>query len=530
MLLSTLTAQGGCPCCFAYGMSAKLGVTQRRAFFASAVDASPLQGSAARTDHALPATGLLRLEGGSIINPQDGSLIEDVDVLVSNGVIVALGKAGEPNHDPDEQRIDATGKFIVPGYNDMHNHALNEANPSGALALMLAQGVTGFRQMSGSPDLLEARRAGALPIGKEAPALLEMAGAVLFPFNAATKEAVIAEIQQQKALGADFIKMGLANTDVFWTAMEEAKRVGLPVLGHLQEGVGAGHASKAGFKSVEHLGPGAVIWIDCSTQEDQLRDEVSKRPPIKGPPIMFPLLMKLIMWRFQTMLVNPAAFQAPENVARMQRAFDTFSDEKCRALAAGYVADGSWQVPTLVRIRHQQLADAPDYETNPTLQYMPESKIKRWRKMTKKFKALPAAMRQTYRDAYPRQLKLAKTFADAGVRMMTGSDGGMLMAPGLSLQEEFVELGKAGLSPLKILQMTTINAAEYLERMDTMGTVEPGKNADLVLLDANPLENVANLASVAGVVRAGTYYSKSDLEALKQRVAAARGVLHEVAT
>ena len=114
--------------------------------------------------------------------------------------------------------------------------------------------------------------------------------------------------------------------------------------------------------------------------------------------------------------------------------------------------------------------------------------------------------------------------------MMTGSDGGMLMAPGLSLQEEFVELGKAGLSPLKILQMTTTNAAEYLERMDTMGTVEPGKNADLVLLDANPLENVANLASVAGVVRAGTYYSRSDLDALKQRVAAARGVLHEVAT
>ena len=530
MLLSTLSAQGGCPCCFAYGMSAKPGVTKRSAFFASAVDARPLAASAARADRALPATGVLRLEGGSIVDPRDGSLVEAVDILVRNGVIVAVGKAGEPNHDPDAQRIDATGKFIVPGYNDMHNHALNEANPSGALALMLAQGITGFRQMSGSPALLDARRAGTLPIGKEAPALLEMAGAVLFPFNAATKEAVIAEIQAQKALGADFIKMGVANTDVFWTAMAEAKRVGLPVLGHLQEGVGAGHASRAGFKSVEHLGPGAVIWIDCSTREDQLRDEAAKRPAMKGPPVMVPLLMKFIMWRLQALLVNPAAFVPPENVARMQRAFDTFSDEKCRALAAGYVADGSWQVPTLVRIRHQELADAPDYETNPTLRYMPEKKIKLWRKVTKRFKALPEAMRQTYRDAYPRQLKLTKTFADAGVRMMTGSDGGTLMAPGLSLQEEFVELGKAGLSPLQILRMTTINAAEYLERTDTMGTVEPGKNADLVLLDANPLEKVDNLASIAGVVRAGTYYSKESLDALKRRVAASRGVLHEVAT
>ncbi len=521
-----LSAQGGCPCCFAFGMSAKTGASKRSAFFASAVDARPLGAAVARAAPGLPATGLLRLEGGTIVDPEDGSLIEGMDVLVGNGVIVALEKAGEPNRRPDAQRIDATGKFIVPGYNDMHNHALNEANPSGALALMLTQGVTGFRQMSGTPVLLEARRAGTLPIGREAPALLELAGTVLFPFNAPTKEAVVAEIQAQKALGADFIKMGLTKTEVFWAAMAEAKRVGLPVLGHLQEGVGAGQASEAGFKSVEHLGPGAAIWIDCSTQEDQLRIESSKRPAMKAPPVMFPLLMKVIMWRFQTLVINPAAFVAPEDVARMQRAFDTFSDEKCRALAAGYVADGSWQVPTLVRIRHQQLADAPDYETNADLAYMPEKKIKLWRKVTRKFKALPEAMRRTYRDAYPRQLALTRTFAEAGVRMMTGSDGGTLMAPGLSLQEEFVQLGKAGLSPLKILQMTTINAAEYLERTDTMGTVAPGKNADLVLLDANPLERVENLAGIAGVVRAGTYYARADLDALKRRVAAARGVLH----
>ena len=526
MMFSTLSAQGGCPCCFVFGMSAKAGVAKRSAFFAERVDAQPSVGSVARAGRGQPATGTLRLEGGSIVDPRDGSLIENVDVLVRNGVIVAVDKTGEPTHEPDAQRIDAKGKFIVPGYNDMHNHALNEADPSGPLALMLAQGVTGFRQMSGSPALLEARRAGTLPIGKEAPALLEMAGTVLFPFNAATSEGVIAEVRQQKAQGADFIKMGLTNTAVFWTAMEEAKRVGLPILGHLQDGVDAGNASKAGFKCVEHLGPGATIWIGCSTQEDQLREESSKRPMMKAPPVMFPLLLKFIMWRFQTLVINPAAFVAPEDVARMQRAFDTFSDGKCQALAASYVTDGSWQVPTLVRLRHQQLADAPDYETNVDLQYMPEKKIKRWRKVTTKFKGLPQAMRDTYRDAYPMQLTLTKTFAQAGVRMMTGSDGGTLMAPGLSLQEEFVELGKAGLSPLKILQMTTINAAEYLQRTDTMGSVEPGKDADLVLLDANPMESVANLASIAGVVRAGTYHSRADLDALRRRVATARGVLH----
>ena len=74
--------------------------------------------------------------------------------------------------------------------------------------------------------------------------------------------------------------------------------------------------------------------------------------------------------------------------------------------------------------------------------------------------------------------------------------------------------------------MATINAAEYLRREDVMGTVEPGRNADLVLLDANPLEAVANLHAIAGVVRAGVYYARADLDAMRDKVRASRGYLH----
>ena len=135
-------------------------------------------------------------------------------------------------------------------------------------------------------------------------------------------------------------------------------------------------------------------------------------------------------------------------------------------------------------------------------------------------------MRETYAEAYPRQLELTKHLADSGVKMMTGTDGGWLAGPGLTLQEEFAELGKAGLSALQILQMATINAAEYLGREDVMGTAEPGRNADLVLLDANPLEAVANLHAIAGVVRAGVYYARTDLDGLRDKVRASRGYLH----
>ena len=95
-----------------------------------------------------------------------------------------------------------------------------------------------------------------------------------------------------------------------------------------------------------------------------------------------------------------------------------------------------------------------------------------------------------------------------------------MMAPGLTLRQEFAELAKAGFSPLKILQMTTINPAQYLGREDTMGTVKPGRNADLVVLDANPLDDVENLHRINAVVRAGTYYSAAQLAALKIRVKA----------
>ncbi len=125
-------------------------------------------------------------------------------------------------------------------------------------------------------------------------------------------------------------------------------------------------------------------------------------------------------------------------------------------------------------------------------------------------------MRATDREAYGRQIALTKLFDDAGVRMMVGTDGGG-QVPGQSIHQEFDELAKTGLSPLRVLQMTTLNPAEFLGRTGTMGSIEVGKNADIVLLDGNPVESVQNLHNVYGVVRAGFYYSRADLDALKAR-------------
>jgi imidazolonepropionase-like amidohydrolase len=179
----------------------------------------------------------------------------------------------------------------------------------------------------------------------------------------------------------------------------------------------------------------------------------------------------------------------------------------------------------LVRLRTQELADAPEYAAHEDLCYMPKKKIRKWRQVTKRFTNMPAATRASFRAAYTFQVKLVKMLAEGGVRMLAGSDGGWLSGPGLTLQEEFSELAKAGLAPLHILQMTTCNAADYLGRSDVMGAVAPGHCADLVVLDGNPAEDVANLSRISGVVRAGRYFPRAELSALKAKIAKNRGYL-----
>jgi imidazolonepropionase-like amidohydrolase len=470
-----------------------------------------------RSKVEMPIAGTLRLDGVTIVNTHDGSLTPGMSILMDKGRIVAITPSTEVSKDPLITSIDATYKFAIPGFNNMHMHVLDQADSSSVLARMLADGVTGFRQMTGSPKLLEERRDGTLPIGKDAPALLVMPGSLLTPFDAGSVDSATGEIRHQKNQGADFIKVGLVSPDVFFAAIAEGKRVGLPVLGHLQEGVDAAQASQAGFRSIEHLGPGTSIWIACSTEKTVLLADAAQHPTVKTPPFTIPaFVQRIMMKKLQKRLINPAAFEDAAYSARLQRAFDTYREADCRALAAVFVANKTWNVPTLVRLRTQELADSPEYLTDPALPYISSASLNEWREVTDKFHKLPPATRATDREAYQRQMGLTKLFDDAGVRMMVGTDGGG-QAPGQSIHEEFDELAKAGLAPFKILQMTTLDPAEFLGRTGTMGSIEVGKNADIVLLDGNPVESVQNLRSISGVVRAGFYYSQADLDALRAR-------------
>lgn len=520
MSLLTGTAPWPCPCC-AYAHVRSLlpqGLVGPRAA-ASATDGRAAAGPVAST---APAPRL-RFDGATVVDTRTGRLMQDVNVLIDAGRITEVSRR-PPAADPATTALDARGLYLVPGYNDMHSHVLELANPAGSLALMLAEGVTGFRQMSGSPALLARRRAGTLPLGDEAPQLLQTPGDLITPFNAGSARDVAAEIRRQQQQGADFIKVGLIAPEVFGVALQEARRAGIPILGHLQEGTDALEASAGGFRSIEHLGPGSTVWICCSSDEAALRADSYRREFIKAPPFRIPaFLQRFLLKRLEKLLVNPAAFADRADVTRLGRAIDSFDADKGQRVAAAFVADGSWQCPTLVRLRTQQYADRPEYQQDPMLEYLPAAAIARWRQVTARFASLPEDLRQIYDRAYPRQQMLARLFATSGVRMIAGTDGGSYLGPGLTLEQEFKELAEAGIPVLAILQMATLNAAEYLGREATMGTIEPGRDADLVLLRSNPLQRVENLHDIAGVVRAGRFHSRQRLDAMKQCVARSRG-------
>jgi imidazolonepropionase-like amidohydrolase len=467
------------------------------------------------------------IDNATIVDPRTGGLQPGMTIEMRDGKIVRVVPTASAGSFAG-RRIDASGKFVVPGYNNMHSHALGPTDPSGALALMLAEGVTGFRQMSSSRELARQRRNGTLPLGLNTPSLLTMGGPVLSPFNAGSPSAAAITIAQAKADGADFIKIAVVRPDVFHYALAKAREEGLPALGHIQNGVDAARASREGMRSIEHLGPTEPIWIACSRDKEALLAESALHPPLPEPylPVPVPVVEQVAMELFiNKELINPAAGAKPSDVERFQRELDSYDDARCRALIAEFKANSTWNVPTLVRIRTQYLADDPAYQTDPFLAYMPEQHIKDWQDSVAKFRALPEAMKATYRAAYVRDLFLTKMMYDSGVPMTMGTDDGDLALPGLTMAQEFDELERAGIPPLGVLQMATINAATFLGRSDRMGLVATGYDADLVLLDANPLLDVQALRRIAGVVRSGYYNSRMDLDALKARVAQGRGYL-----
>ena len=467
----------------------------------------------------------LTLNGIAIVDTRDGSLARNMTIVMEAGKITIVRPAGAVAGNVSGRWVDARGKFAVPGYFDLHAHPLNSSDPEGALTLMLANGITGFRQMSGTPATLEARRAGKLMPPIPAPELLEMAGEILTRANAATPESAVAEIRRQHEAGADFIKVIDVGPDVFFAVAAETKRLGLRFLGHLNPTVSPADAAAAGMRSIEHLGPRDSVLLSCSSDESALRDMVAQQPAAPAPPLSGPIPESVI----RRAIANPVMFTNPAEIERYRRVAETFSESKCRELAERFVAEGMWQVPTLIRLRTQVRGDDRAYRDDPNLRYIPPATRDMWEGLAQEYSAkFSAEARDALERLFELQLKIVKPFKEAGVKMMAGSDSGGSAGwtiPGFSLHQEFDLLAQCGLSPLDVLQLTTLNGAEFLGRESSAGHVAVGKDANLVVLEENPMKSVQHLHGIHAVVRDGVYYGTGALDAMKQKTEALAGTL-----
>lgn len=430
------------------------------------------------------------LEGDTI-----RKVVHDADVRVASGVTV----------------IDGSDRYLIPGLLDMHVHSLAAgANASAHWRLHVANGVTGVRQMAGSTGLLSLAQevnAAAAAGQLTAPEILQTPGDIFTgPY---TPDQAKAQVLAQKQQGASFLKVVSGSRDAVLAVLAEGKAQGLRVAGHIPLAMRFDDAAEAGWGSIEHVGAGLGMGLDCSSDETAVRQALlggQGAAPVNSPlAILSPMIFR--------------ALDAPF----YRRVTQTFDASKCAAIARKQAALGTWHVPTLVRLRGMDFSDEALYAQDPHLKYVDKATRALWLQLAAQFTAtVPADAAQSFRDYYGTYKAVLKILQEQGVQMMTGSDvGGIWVIPGFGLHEEFKQLAAAGLSPTTVLQMATINPARFLGREARMGTVEEGKRADLVLLRANPLQDVSHLGTIASVFLRGRHLDSVALEKMKADVAAA---------
>lgn len=457
--------------------------------------ALPLAASAALVAPALfaqgaPAGQTLVLTGVTVVDVREGRLVPNRTVVVKGNRIDAV-TAGSARSIPDGARvIDAGGKYLIPGLWDMHVHSAAAA--ARELPVYLANGVTGVRNMHSTADTALALVRGIkrqLAAGTLfGPRFLANGPIVDGPEPAqqgsvpvGTAAAARSAVDSLVAGGADFIKVYIRlPREAYFGVAEQAKRRKVPFVGHVPVSVRAEEAADAGQRSIEHTHE--LDW-SCSTRGDSIR---------------------------AAFLADTAPSRATYRHARAGLTA-TWSGGQCAAAIAAMKRNGTWFVPTLV-VGWAPLAADSVAADSAAIGVVPGTTLEWWWKENDQ---MPAEERRVAEAELRSGVALVGLLHEAGVPLLAGSDtGNPFVVPGFSLHTELELLVRAGLSSLAALRTATVNPARFLEATDSLGTVEAGKLADLVLLDADPLADIRNAAKIRAVITDGRYLDRTALDLL----------------
>lgn len=419
----------------------------------------------------------------SIVDVRAGSIIENKQVVVDSGKILKVSESIS-NAEKYATKVDGKGKFLMPGLAEMHAHIPqpSKSNPDivdETLFLYLSNGITTIRGMLGHPSHLKLREKAnnneilAPRIYTSSPSLNGN--------SVKTEEEAIEKVTAYKNAGYDFLKIhpGI-KLEVFDAVVKTAKDLDMPFAGHVPVDVGVRHAIKSGFASIDH---------------------------IDG---------------FLEGLVPTSANVNPNDNGFFGYAFTHLADvNKINELVSMSKENEVWIVPTqslferwFAPITAEALLEEPE------MKYMAKSTLESWKRRKTPYTENDGFSEEQWEKFNDIRRELMHKLQKNGHGMLLGSDAPQLFnVPGFSIHHEIEGMKKAGLSPLQIIQSGTINPAIYFGDEANYGEVKEGLSADLILLNANPLNDLKALKNISGVMVRGKWLSKEFIDSKLAEIA-----------
>jgi len=424
----------------------------------------------------------------------------DSTVLLRGSQIVEVGNFSAVQIPAAARVTDYSGKFLVPGLWDMHVHIrggmeLLKANES-FLTLYVVNGVTGIREMGGDlvDVVLQWRR--EIADGTRFGPRIVTAGPKIdgprpswpgsLPVN--TPDEGRRAINEVHRLGADFVKFysGVPR-EAYFASVAEAKKLGLSISGHTPSGVLVQEASDAGQRSIEHLQ--LHVLPGASRNQQEVMFEAAQRAGSS----------------------RPMTFE--ERYSRLLIGYDR---DLARTLMQHLAKNGTWIDPTLTVAKRVATSGETDYERDPRRKYISPRMWASWQAGTR------PSQKSAVQQLVLKHDELIRLAREANVGLLGGTDAGAsnpYVFPGFGVHEELAALVEAGLTPMEALQTATRNAATFMGMAETLGTIQPGKVADLLVLNRNPLDDIRNTESIKAVVLRGRVLPRQELQQLLAGVA-----------
>ncbi len=470
---------------------------------------------------ASPKEHLLAITHVTVIDMTGAAPRADQTVIIKNERFAAIGASNTVLTPRGAQILDAHGKFLIPGLVDMHIHLTAASEPEGSrkfmLPLLLANGITTVRDMGGylesirplQKEIQEGKRLGPR-IFTPGP-YLDGSPPSFQPSLVVTNSVEAAEdVHQLVALGVDFIKVqSMLSREAYFAIAQAAQRERITFVGHVPDLVTAAEAAAAGQHSIEHL---TNVLRGCSRDEPKLMREQ----------LYIPLKQETTEQSHR------------RSVAWRRELLDSYSPQKAAALIAKFKEKDVWQSPTLAVLKNDAFPNTedsparasgfvlrnPELKTDDREKYIPPRTLAIWKKArAEQMRVLSPKDFELHAQLLRKSMDAVAQMQKVGVKILAGTDApAPYVFPGSSLHDELQLLVESGLTPLEALQSATKSPAEFLHTAKDSGTVEKGKLVDLVLLDANPLDDIGNTRKIHAVILGGKLLDRAALDQLLAQV------------